>query len=435
MEQVPIPHVKDYEGILWNNLPYTGLYIESVYAGQTFKQFALPPSTKIHLVGSPPPVVNEGVNKSLQLIGFSTDTTDGPMAVDTNGRLVPYSAWLLYKIKWRVSSECTIGFYTPNYLTDVTDDEARRSVLLINDRKPSIFHGSRGCFTTSYIGQFFVITDKKVAVELHIEVRVPERVSFPEMELFKPLTYDLPNGKTYAYETLVSEVDRDVTFLPTTPYIDLTSVMKSFLINTSVLLDFAPITPGPLMLKNDNEPLSLKGVQTQVVRSDVDGLNYLYEYVLSLASVKGNIQISGYHATVGPDGATFTGLAYPVLLPTDESKFDLALLQYTLTISDINLPTDAVVEYRIDFGITDEKGFRPVCKARPKLTDSDGVLKGSGEVTFARSLGAIEIQSRLKITTARPFGGNVPKVIFDTFNISFVSRQQLDAFTQYTELP
>lgn len=425
-----MPKVKEYGDILWNNLPYTGLYTESVYAGQTFKNFELPNSTKMSLVGSPLPVVNEGVDKSLQLIGFSTDTTDGPVSVDTNGRLVPFSPWLLYRIKWRVSSKCTIGFYTPNYLTDVTEEQNARSVLLINDNKPSVFKGQCGCFTTSYIGQLFVITNRKVAVELHIEVRAPESLSFPTLELFKPLAYDLPNGKTYAYETKVSQVNRDVTFVPTRSFIDLTSQMKSFLIQTSVLLDFSPIGFTdiiPLQLKSDDS-FTLQDVQTKLcpITTTYGGApgvspttNTAYYFVLSLdpASVSyPNFIPSGYAAQKGLDG-TFNTLVFPA--STNASDPELVFINYTFTVSNIKwdgknriIPGEKLGR-TISGGFVDFKneGRRPA----PLLLD-DGVATSKGELIMNRSEGSFELQIVLPGTIGDP---TKTKLVFNTLSVSF----------------
>lgn len=411
-----IPEVKEYGNILWNNLPYTGLYMESAYAGQTYKQFTLPQSTKMSLVGSPLPVVNNGVNKNLQLIGFSTDTTDGPFTVDTNGRLVPFSPWLIYKIKWRVSSKCTIGFYTPNYLSDVTEEQGRRSVLLINDDQPSIFKGRCGCFKTSYMGQLFIITDKKVAVEMLVEVSAPECISFPLLQLFKPKTYELPNGSTYAYETKVSKVNREITFIPTRPYINLTLEMIDFLIRTSVLLNFSPITPMSLMVKNDT-PLTLREVNTKSsgarVESNPGDAEVLFFFDFNEDNIAVINNVPGYKATQGPDG-TYSVLNFPV---TTDLSGPNVFIEFTVVISNTDLRRNTIQAF--SFGRTDEDGFQLYVTNRVLMeySEENKTLTGEGLVAFPRQHGSVEMNTQAVIDDI----GLNPQIVFKEMKISFTT--------------
>lgn len=391
-QRIRIPNAGPYGGILWNNLPYSGLYNESIYSGKTFTSFQLPDTTRMELVGSPLPLVNEGTDKSLQLIGFSTDTTDGPVTVDINGRIVSFSPFLKHEVKWRTSSKCTIGFYTPNYLRDVTEDQDRRSVLLINDRGPSIFKGASGRFTTSYMGQLFVITNKKVAVELWIEVRAPESVSFPNLVLFEPLPYNLPNGCTYAYETKVSNVERDVTFVPKKHYLKLTEDMMAFLVQTSVLLDFSPLAPYNALQIKQPPFLVIQNVQTTRVDVESNGSapSKTYYFSLSLGSVEGEVIRSGvYEAIRGADGSLNT-LSFPV--PTSWVNSQYVRIAYTFTLSDVywNEPLPAQVEW---VGITaSDGGFYKyqnyANKPLPNMELVDRVATGKGEIVILRTTGS-----------------------------------------------
>lgn len=401
------------------------MYIESVYAGQTIADFLLPEVTKMNIIGGPLPVVNSGPNKSLQLIGFSTDIDNGPVTVDANGRVAPSYPWLEHRIKWRVSSKCTIGFYTPNYLTDVTQEQSVRSVLLINDKGPSIFTGRCGCFTTSYIGPLFIITDKKVTVELLIQVRTPNPISFPSLELFRPLPYRLPNGCVYAYETKVSDVNRDLTFIPARGCITLAAVMKDFLIATSVLLDFSPIVqiaPSLKMLGN-NEPLKLKNVNMKRYDSSSGGgpgvdPDVEFIFYLDLTSVKGVINKAEGYGTPAV-GTTYPRLQFPVV--TDGSKLSRADIRYEFSVTNYPIPDPKPNVWpptqgqRI--GYTEGRFYDyETFNKKPQRPDYDGTttLIGSGTLTIDRSCNFFELQISLN-----GFSDSTSVMTLTTLEVSF----------------
>jgi hypothetical protein len=53
--------------ILWGNLPYTGLYKTSPFVG-TYYNLDTPESNRVTLMGSPLPLKNNGINKTLRLV-------------------------------------------------------------------------------------------------------------------------------------------------------------------------------------------------------------------------------------------------------------------------------------------------------------------------------------------------------------------------------
>lgn len=227
--------IPDIDSVLWNNLPYAGSYEESPYAGQTFLEIDTPPITSMHLIGWPLPLANNGVNKDLRLIGFSSVVQEGPITPVVSGFLVSYSPWLEYKVEWTTSKPCKIGFYVPSYMQG-TD----RMLLLISEKGPCFFEGDRGRFKPSWLSQLFVITNKEVEVILKVRCRSPERFTIPRLKLFVPVPYITKCGKVYAKETKLSDEEETISLVPTSKYIHVTKTIRDFLLATSVFLDFRP---------------------------------------------------------------------------------------------------------------------------------------------------------------------------------------------------
>lgn len=237
----PIVREED-KSIIWNNLPYAGVYNEPFFVtGENTTPF-----NKVSLLeGIPLKLENTGVNKDLRLIGFKEKKDsdpwesifDGPVSVSQEWRIIAYSTTLEYRVKWRVSQECKIGFYVSNYLLDTEIPE--RKTLLLSTEGPCLFEGKCGSFQFTDNAEFCVITDKEVIVSLEVKCRVPlKKTSYPELQLFEPVPYRLSNECVYAYETKLNEISRDASFVPTKKYIELTEAIRKYLTDTSILLQF-----------------------------------------------------------------------------------------------------------------------------------------------------------------------------------------------------
>lgn len=246
---IPNPIVGHDKGILWNNLPYCGVYTESQYAGESFKDITMPTNHKVMLVGAPLPLINNGVNKNLRLIGFARDGGNGPIVVQSLGQLISFSPWLDYKVNWNTSKPCTIGFYTSNYLLGLTSSLMKHRTLLISKHGPCIFsNASCGKFYASEFNEIYVVVDADVTVTLNVATRPLCRVIFPQLQLYKPVIYTTKCGCEYASETKVSTIDQQVAFAPTLDYIDIMTIMRKYILDTSVILDFSqPITRALIM--------------------------------------------------------------------------------------------------------------------------------------------------------------------------------------------
>lgn len=150
-----------------------------------------------------------------------------------------YSQWLEYRLEWKTSNVCNIGFYTANYLIDSDLPLSRRTILL-GQRGPCLFSGKKGGFFFTDVNEMYVIVDADVSVKLKVKSRVPCLLTFPKLLLHIPILYKTQDECVFATETLISKVTEDVVFLPTKKYAELTARMKQFIIDTSVLLDFSP---------------------------------------------------------------------------------------------------------------------------------------------------------------------------------------------------
>lgn len=241
---------------LWENLPYAGYYSESIYAGETYTKFETPKRKTNTLTGKPLPIINNGADKSLRLIGFVGETVSVPIRPEIQGRLLSFSPWLEYKVEWNVSEKCTIGFYTDNYLADNNAATVNRSILLISNCGPCLFTGTSGKYYTSF-NSMYVITNKDVTVTLTVTCRAPKEISFLKLEPYVPVPYKTKCGCVYAAETRVTQLDTQVVFVPTSKYIDATNKILTYLVDTSVLLEFSPVVfkalksvPGEFTLFN-----------------------------------------------------------------------------------------------------------------------------------------------------------------------------------------
>lgn len=374
-----IPYNKEH--VLWNNLPYVGLYTESFYSGTTQPTQTLPKSTAMHLIGNPLPVINDGVDKSLKLIGFTTTTVDGPVTAEPNGRLVPFSPWLCYRVTWKTSKPCIIGFYTANYLTCISSELAKRSILHIGKNGPCIFNGNKGRFTTDYLGQLFVITNSDVTVTLCVETKNPGEISFPLLKLFKQVPYKEPCGCVYAIETKLCDVDGAVSFVPVNEYIKVSTAMIDFLLRRSVLLDFTPIVGINRMLNAvPKEILFLEGVP--MIRNDNTGISI---YGMNLNNL--NLGNKGCTPVKSPNPQVFSGVRLPA--STNSNDPQTIILAFNLSFSsNIGESVSAV-------GVTDDKGFQTyISTITTSFTNVDGRFQGDVVLKFDRSKGVFEINVR-----------------------------------------
>lgn len=230
---------KQNRSTLWNNLPYCGMYIEGPFEGK-YTNLPTPSLQQIEVQGSPLPLTNNGVNKELRLIGFKEQNLEAPVTTMQEWRLLTFSPWLEYRVKWSLNKKAIVGFYVPGYLTDINRQLSRRQNLLIGRDGPCIFEGNKGTFFFTYASEFCVIVEGDVSVKLNIKCRAPSEIVFPPLKLYKPVLYKLEDCTVYATETKTTEINRDISFIPTEDYIKLTEAIKKYLLDTSVLIDFTP---------------------------------------------------------------------------------------------------------------------------------------------------------------------------------------------------
>lgn len=230
---------KEDKSVLWNNLPYCGMYTESPFQGK-YTDLPTPNIMQINVQGRPLPLVNDGVNKNLRLIGFEEQIIEAPVTTLQEWRLVTYSSLLEYRVKWSLTRRAKVGFYTTNYLADVNSETSKRRMLLIGEDGPCLFEGTKGTFFFTGAIEFCLIVDANVEVRLNIKCRSPCCIFFPKLELYVPIPYRLENGCVFATETKTSDVNKDVVFAPIKKYVNLTASIKKYLIDTSVLIDFTP---------------------------------------------------------------------------------------------------------------------------------------------------------------------------------------------------
>lgn len=248
---------KKDKSTLWNNLPYCGLYNSFPIEGKV-TNLDTPVESQVSLSGRPLPLINNGVNKNLRLIGF--DFVEEGKAVYTvqPWRLVPFSPWLEYRIKWSTSAKCIIGFYTTNYLSDPDLFVANRRTLLIGNDGPCIFENDKGVIYFTETFEFYVIVDKDVTVSLDVKCRAPCELFFPRLKLYKPMPYELEDGTIFAYETKVTSFTGNVVFEPTKEYARLANAIRKYITDTSIVLDFSSTVQS---LKFENTPpLELNGL-------------------------------------------------------------------------------------------------------------------------------------------------------------------------------
>jgi len=99
MTTVP-PYIKEEDKkVLWNNLPYCGLYNESPYSGNTYTNLATPDVKTVTVLGKPLPLTNHGANKDLRLIGFNEQNLSKPVTTVQSWRLLTYSQLLEYRVE------------------------------------------------------------------------------------------------------------------------------------------------------------------------------------------------------------------------------------------------------------------------------------------------------------------------------------------------
>lgn len=226
--------VENVKSTLWNNLPYCGVYKESPFIGE-YTNFKSPKAKTVFIKGYP--VFTN--SKRLKLITFSGDSfanhnNETSVTIDQGWRLITYSQWLEYKIKWTVSEECNIGFYTPNYLFD--HSSLRKQMLIIGDSGLLLLKGTEGTVCFTGIVEFCVVVDKDVEATLEIRHRTPISMTFEKLDLNVPVQYSLNNGRKFAYEMKTSEEDLTISYAPEDEYIELVEAMKKQIMDSSIIL-------------------------------------------------------------------------------------------------------------------------------------------------------------------------------------------------------
>ena len=263
---------KEDRSTLWNNLVYCGLYNEYPFQDSPI---TAPPIKTMTLKGRPLPLISNGPNTSLRLIGFEPTNKIDPLYTIAPWRLITYNQFLEYRVEWSTSSKCKIGFYTVNYLSDPDPILSERRLLVIGKNGPCIFQGRKCGFYFTWVNEFYVITDKDVEVTLNVTCRLPQDFSFPKLNLYKPLSYKIEDGSVFAYETKVTDFSKDITFVPTKKYIKLTAVIRQYLSDTSIVLDFSPVLQRGLVMSTPIPTLELKNLACSFnddgLYTDVDG--------------------------------------------------------------------------------------------------------------------------------------------------------------------
>jgi hypothetical protein len=315
-----LPYVQEQDKkVLWNNLPYCGLYNESPFSGNTYTNLATPDVLTVTVLGKPLPLTNRGVNKDLRLIGFDEQNLSRPVTTTQLWRLVTYSQLLEYRVEWSTMHKCKIGFYTPNILLDTDPFVSERRTILIGRDGPCLFDGKKGGFYFTDVVEFCVVVDKNVNVQLDVKCRAPCSVTFPALKLYKPIPYRLDNGCVFAYETKLNDFSQDVSFVPTKKYIRLTADIRKYIIDTSVLINF----DSTLLLATDT--LELKNLLTTFE-------NEYYHVVFPP-----NIELP-YKIRTDPNGPA-TGLVFPI--PESSTEQHIVRLDGTVSVSFIEDIPDA----------------------------------------------------------------------------------------------
>ena len=394
------PEVEDQNRqILWSNLPYCGLYQESPYQGK-YCNLDTPFLKQITVYGKPLPIINNGVNKDLRLIGFNNQELKAPVTTVQQWRLLTYSPWLEYRVKWLVSSKCKIAFYTPNYLLDTDPSTSQRRTLLISKNGPCFFDDVKGKFYFTNVVEFCVVTDKDVEVKLKVKCRAPCSIYFPTLKLYKPVPYRLEDECIFANETRINDFSRDVTFIPTKKYVHLTAAMRAYLIATSVLIDFTPI----LQLQK------LVAATPVKVLENLSTLSYPIDsqafYILFPQSSTGE-----YRTIPAPDNKLLTLTYSAVIEPSDA----LVRLEYELLIhkkaTSFVGDDSAWGTWGASAGSINSRGFDPYVTdglKPPTLSKKDSITPSNGALTFSRTIGSFALLLSFNERDSSMFGSPNP---------------------------
>jgi hypothetical protein len=148
----------------------------------------------------------------------------------------------------------------------------------------------------------YIIVDADVNVQLKVKSRAPCSLTFPKLLLNIPILYRTQDEHVFATETLISEVTQDVVFLPTKRYAKLTALMKQFITDTSILLDFTSEMLQQLS-QSPMDPFTIEDIDTTMVFNNKQNTDYY------LLFNKDGYEHNGYHySTIDSLNGNYFGL-------------------------------------------------------------------------------------------------------------------------------